>query len=120
MAPLTAAERSKRYREENKAKLLEWHAWRKRIKRVDMKITNPEKIKAILLKELLYKRDYKKRMKKNNLDQLVPSISESTEDGFSQWSTHSRSMRKAEGVLHKSPRRRNVVLSEDGQKFLVD
>lgn len=85
-----------------------------------MKITNPEKTKAILLKELLCKRDYKKTTKKNNLDQLVPSISEYTEEGFSQWSTHSRSMRKAEGALHKSPRRRNAVVSEDGQKSLVD
>ena len=48
-------------------------------------------------------------MKKNNQDQLVPSISESTEGGFSQRSTHLRSMRKAERALPKSPRKSNAV-----------
>lgn len=49
-----------------------------------MKITNPEKNKVRLLKERLYKQDYKKRMKKSNQDQLVTSISESIEGGLNQ------------------------------------
>ena len=51
---------------------------------------NPVKNKARLLKEQLYKPNYKNRMKKNNQDQLVPSISESTDGGFSQGFTHLR------------------------------
>ena len=54
MAPLTVLVRSKRYREKNKAKLLERDALRKRLKRVEMKITSPEKNTARLLKERLY------------------------------------------------------------------
>ena len=54
MAPLTAAERSKCYREKSKAKLLKRNALRKRPKRVEMKITSPEKNTARLLKERLY------------------------------------------------------------------
>ena len=42
LASLTAAERSKSYREKNKAKLLERDVLRKRLKRVEMKITNPQ------------------------------------------------------------------------------
>lgn len=53
-----------------------------------MKITNPEKNKVRLLKERLYKQDYKKRMKKSNQDQLVTSISESIEGGLNQRSAH--------------------------------
>ena len=90
MAPLTAAKRLKRYREKSKAKVIEWDALRKRLKRVKKKIINPVKNKARLLKEQLYKPDYKKRMKKNNQDQLVPSISESTDGGFSQGFTRLR------------------------------
>ena len=84
----TAAEWSKPYCEKNKTKVLELDALRKRLKRVEMKISNPEKNKIRLLKERLYKRDYRKRMKKHNQDRLVPSISESIEGGFSQRSTH--------------------------------
>ena len=63
MAPLTAAERSKCYREKSKAKLLKRNALRKRLKRVEMKITSPEKNKAKLLQGRLHKRDYRKSMK---------------------------------------------------------
>lgn len=84
----TVTQRSKHYREKNKAKVLERAALRKRLKRVEMKITNPEKNKARLLKERLYKQDYKKRMKKSNQDQLVTSISESIEGGLNQRSAH--------------------------------
>ena len=82
-SPLTAAERSKRYREKNKVKLLERDALKRRLKRVEIKITNPKKNKARLLKKRLYKRDYRKRIKRNNQNQLVPSVSESIEGGFS-------------------------------------
>ena len=47
-----------------------------------MKVSNPEKNKAKLLKERLYKREYRKRMK----DQPSP-ISDSIEEGFSQRSS---------------------------------
>ena len=56
--------RSTPYRKKNKAKLL----GRDEIKRAEVKI-NPEKNKARLLKERLYKPDNRKRMKKNNQDQ---------------------------------------------------
>ena len=46
MAPFTAAERSKRYCEKIKAKVLEQNALRKRLTRLEMKIANPEKNNA--------------------------------------------------------------------------
>ena len=56
MALLTPAERAKRYLEKNKEKLREREALRKKLRRVEMKVSNPEKNKARLLKERLYKR----------------------------------------------------------------
>ena len=56
MAPLTPAEKAKRYREKNKEKVREREALRKKLRRVEMKVSNPEKNKARLLKERLYKR----------------------------------------------------------------
>ena len=41
----------------------EREALRKKLRRVEMKLSNPEKNKARLLKERLYKREYRKRMK---------------------------------------------------------
>ena len=55
MVPLVAVEWLKRYREKNKAKLVARCALRKRLKRIEMKITNLEKNKARLLKERLHK-----------------------------------------------------------------
>ena len=63
MALLTPTERAKRYLEKNKEKLREREALRKKLRRVEMKLSNPEKNKARLLKERLYKREYRKRMK---------------------------------------------------------
>ena len=77
-----------------------------------MKVSNPEKNKAKLLKERLYKRDYKKRMK----DQLSP-ISDSIEEGFSQKPSYMRSVRKAKKLLPRSPRKRNAVVSSLAKKF---
>ena len=51
MAPLFPAERAKRSREKNKAKVCEPKALRKKLRRVEMKVSNPEKNKARLLKE---------------------------------------------------------------------
>ena len=77
-----------------------------------MKVSNPEKNKARLLKEQLYKRECRKRMK----DQ--PSqISDSIDEGFSQRSSHMMSVRKAEKSLSRSPRKRNAVVSSLAKKF---
>ena len=62
MAPLTPAERAKRYREKNKEKVREREALRKKLRRAEMKVSNPEQNKARLLKERLYKREYRKRI----------------------------------------------------------
>ena len=43
MTPLTTAERSKHYREKNKAKILERSALRNRLKRAEMKSETTEK-----------------------------------------------------------------------------
>ena len=49
-------------------------------------------------------------------DQPSP-ISDSTEEGFSQRSSHLRSVRKAEKSLPRSPRKRNAVVSSLTKKF---
>ena len=112
MAPLTSAERAKHYWEKNKERVREREALRKKLWRVEKKVSNSEKNKARLLKERLYKREYRKRMK----DQPSP-ISDSTEEGFSQRSSHMRSVRKAEKSLLRSPRKRNAVVSSLAKKF---
>ena len=52
MAPVTPAEKAKGYREKNKVR--EQEALREKLRRVEMKVSNPEKNKARLLKERLY------------------------------------------------------------------
>ena len=79
-----------------------------------MQLSNPEKNKARLLKEQLYKPGYRKRMK----DQPSP-ISDSIEEGFSQRSSHMRSVRKAEKSLSRSPRKKNAVVSSLAKMLLL-
>ena len=45
MAPLIPNERAKRSREKNKARVCEREALRKKLRRVEMKLSNPEKNK---------------------------------------------------------------------------
>ena len=52
MASVTPAEKAKGYREKNKVR--EQEALREKLRRVEMKVSNPEKNKARLLKERLY------------------------------------------------------------------
>ena len=114
MAPLTPGERAKHYWEKNKEKVREQEALRKKLRRVEMQLSNPEKNKARLLKEQLYKPGYRKRMK----DQPSP-ISDSIEEGFSQRSSHMRSVRKAEKSLSRSPRKKNAVVSSLAKMLLL-
>ena len=85
---------------------------REKLQRVELKVSNPEKNKARLLKEQLYEREFRKRIK----DQPSP-ISGSVEEGFSQSSSHMRSVRKAEKSLPRSPKKRNAVVSSLTKKF---
>ena len=94
MAPLTLAERAMGYREKNKEKIREREALRKKLRRVEIKASNPENNKARLLEKRLYKREYRKRMK----DQLSP-ISDSIKEGFNQRSSHMRLEAQERGVL---------------------
>ena len=55
----------------------------KEIRRFEMKVSNLEKNKARLLKQRLYKREYRKRMKDQPL-----SVSDSFEEGLTQRSSH--------------------------------
>ena len=52
MAPVTPAEKAKGYREKNKVR--EQEALREKLRRVEMKVSNPKKNKARLLKERLF------------------------------------------------------------------
>ena len=60
MAPVTPAEKAKRFREKNKVR--EQEVLREKLRRVEMKVSYPEKNKARLLKERLCKREYRKRV----------------------------------------------------------
>ena len=103
MAPLSQAERAKRYREKNKEEVRERDALRKKLKPIVMKVNDPEKNQARLLKERLHKQEYRKRIR-SNIDQQPSPTSNSTEEGFSQRSSYMRSLKKAERSLPKSPR----------------
>ena len=51
-------------------------------------------------------------------DQPLP-ISDSVEEGFSQRSSHMRSVTKAEKSLSRSPRKKNAVVSNLAKMFLL-
>ena len=108
MAPLSSAERCKRWREKNKAKVLAKDALRKRYRRVQMKHLDPEKNESRLLKERLYKQEYRKIMKElaSQSTETLTSQSESTTEGFSQRSSKLRSIKKVEKALPKIPRKK--------------
>ena len=116
MAPLSQAERAKRYREKNKEKVRERDALRKKLKRIVMKVNDPEKNRARLVKERLYKQEYRKRIR-SNIDEQPSPTSNSTVEGFSQRSSYMKSLKKAKRSLPKSPRRRNAVVSSLAKKF---
>ena len=84
-----------------------------------MKHFDPEKNEARLLKERLYTREYRKRMKKlvNQSTETLTSESESTTEEFRQRSFKLRSIKKAEKVLPKSPRKGNAVVTSLAKKF---
>jgi len=107
MHPLSSAERSKRWREKNKAKVLAKEALLKRHRRVQMKLLNPGKYQALLLKERLYRRDYRKRRKELASRSTETSISVAfNSEGFSQ-----RSTEKAKKALPKSQRIGNAMVT---------
>ena len=81
-----------------------------------MKVNDPEKNQARLLKERLYKQEYRKRIR-YNIDEQPSPTSNSTEEEFSQRSSYMKSLKKAERSLPKSPRRRNAVVSSLEKKF---
>ena len=119
MAPLSSAERCKRWLEKNKAKVLAKDVLRKRYRRVQMKHLDPPKNEARLLKERLYKREYRKKMKElvSQSTETLTSESESTTEGFSQRSSKLRSIKKGEKALPKSPRKRNAMMTSLAKKF---
>ena len=71
MAPLSGAERAKRFREKNKTRVTEQNALRKRHKRLMMKVNNPVKNEETLRRERLYKQDYRMRKKDIQQQQLL-------------------------------------------------
>ena len=124
MAPLSGAERAKRFREKNKTRVREQDALGKRHKRLIMKVNNPVKNEERLRSERLFKQDYRTRKKAiqllterhNERDEATPSTSSSSE-GFAQCSTHMRSVRKAVKALPKSPRKQKAVVTSLAKKF---
>ena len=118
MAPLSAAERAKRYRLKNKQRVREMEALRKRHMRVTMKVTNPNNNQERLLKQRLYKQEYRKK-KAISITDNSPSTSSSTETpvDFAHRSTKIRSIKKVEKALPKSPTKQKAVVRSLAQKF---
>ena len=123
MAPLSQAERAKRYREKNKEKVGERDALRQKLKRIVMKVNDPEKNQARLLKERLCEQEYRKRIV-SNIDEQPPPTSNSTEEGFSQRSFYMRSLKKPKDHFQKAPEKSssyeyclNKTTKDDQSKF---
>ena len=104
MPPLSGAERDKRFREKNKARIRGEDALRKRHMRIKMKVTDTVKNEERLRKQRLYKKEYRKRIKTVQIE-------------FGQRSTHMRSLRKAEKALPKSPCKQKAVVTSLAKKF---
>ena len=108
MAPLSAAERAKRYREKNKNRVQEMDALRKRHMRTTMKVTSPNKQE--------YRR---KKAITNNSPSTSTSSSTSSSTDFTHRSTKVRSIKRLKrhcqvqanrrllsGALHRSSKSR--------------
>ena len=119
MAPLSGAERAKRFREKNKERVREEDALRKRHARNTMKVTDPSKNRERLLKQRLYKMEYRKRVKDGDQTQnqvQIESTESLTESSLNR-ATLMRSLRKAEKSLPKSPRKQKAVVQGLAKKF---
>ena len=126
MAPLSGAERARRFREKNQNRIREEDALRKRHMRLSMKIKDPAKNEERLRKKREYKRNYRQKMKAaaalSESQQNTTSSSTSTStavEGFSQRSIYMRSLRKGEKALPKSPRKQKAVVTSLAKKFAL-
>ena len=124
MAPISNAEKCKRYRARHQSKYREADALRKRHGRLLLKHTNPGADAARLSDQKIKKRIYRER-KKNGCIQdaattnlpTTPSIG--TSSAFSQRHIKSRSLRKVESVLPKSPRKNPEIVESLAKKFQI-
>jgi len=119
MAPLSGAERAKRFREKNKERVRKEDALRKRHARASMKVTDPSKNSERLLKQRLYKKEYRKRVKDGDQtqNQVQTESTESLTESSLNRATLMRSLRKAEKSLPKSPRKQKAVVQGLAKKF---
>ena len=116
MAPVSVAERCKKYRQLHQKEYREKDALRKTHQRMIMKITNPVANEERLRIQRLKKQEYRQRIKAAKQDVATP-VQEPGPSAFSQHHIKSRSLQKVEKSLPKSPRKRSEIVGALVDKF---
>ena len=113
MAPLSNAEKCRRYQEKHREEYCKTDALRKKHKIALMKVKDLKANELRLKLQREKKRAYRKRMNESKENQ----ISNSAEFSFSNKSVKCRSLTKVLNALLKSPNKRNEIAQSLSQKF---
>ena len=114
MAPISNAEKCRRYREKHRDKYRKADALRKKHKIAMMKVKDPKANEFRLKLQPEKKREYRKKVNEAKENQTPPSSAESY---FSNKSVKCRSLKKAVVALPKSPNKRHEIVQSLSQKF---
>ena len=114
MAPISNAEKCRRYREKHRDEYRKADALRKKHKIAMMKVKDPKANEFRLKLQREKKREYRKKVNEAKENQTPPSSAESS---FSNKSVKCRSLKKSVDALPKSPNKRHEIVQSLSQKF---
>ena len=117
MAPITNAEKCRRYRQRHGDKYRKADALRKKHNRVTMKINDPVANEFHLKVQREKKREYRKRVSLEISQNQSLNSSNSSTSSFSNKAVKGRSLKKACDALPKSPRKRSEIVQDLTKKF---
>ena len=110
MAPITNAEKCRRYRQRRGQKYRKVDALRKKHNRITMKINDPVANEFRLKVKIEKKREYRKRVSLEISQNQSLNSSSSSTSSFSNKAVKGRSLKKACDALLKSPRKRSEIV----------
>ena len=117
MAPITNAKKCRRYRQRHGDKYRKADALRKKHNRVTMKINDPIANEFRLKVQREKKREYRKRVSLETLQNQSLNSSGLSTSSFSNKAVKGRSLKKACDAFHKSPRKRLETVQSLSKKF---
>ena len=120
MAPVSVADRCRKYRQKHQEEYREKDALRKKNKRLIMKTVDPVANAERLRKQRLRKQEYRRKMKQAalvNIPVTETVLNSPAISAFSNRSIRSRSLLRAERNLPKSPRKKTEIVTALVEKF---